>query len=149
MAVDFGYRVYVTKGELATIMGPLEYGAAKLKLRNGAMGDTGRAIVELLDEQTGIDLDNPEVVTLFDQLLAAGVITQTGRNKVAAFVAAQLGTAPNAPVEPRHRWRLPAGVDPSDWFVSVSIEIEPSTDGYVRVWTTATVCNHPDAVMEV
>jgi hypothetical protein len=112
-------------------------------------GIPGAAVIESLDSTNGIYLDNPEIIGLFDLLLAATLINLETRQKISDYVAAQLGTIPGAPQEIRHRWRLPSGVDPSDWFVNTTIEPETSADGYVRVWTTATVSTHPDAVMEV
>jgi len=153
---DLGFRIYVTKGELATIMGPLAYGSAKRQLRSGTspLGETGLDIIEILDENTGIYLDNPEVTALINALAAAGIITAVVRQKVADYVSAQTALPPEitpgvlAPAQ--HRWRLPFGVDPSDYFTAATIFPEiPTADGYIRVWTDATVSTHPDAVMEV
>lgn len=153
MTIDNAYRVTVSKGTLATIMGLLAYGTAKRRLRAGALGEDGLAIIELLDEETGIALDNPEVTALLDLLQAQEIISLEARERVAAFVAAQLGVPPEispgviAPAS--HRWRLPAGVDPSDWFTSDIWPEELIGDGYQRVWTAAITCTHPEAVREV
>jgi hypothetical protein len=155
MAVEFGYKVYVTKGELATIMGLLAYGAAKRILRSGTspLGAVGLDIIEILAENTGIYLDNPEVVQLLDALAAAAIITPEVRAKVADFTAARLAAPPDLSPEisapATHRWRLPEGVDPSDWFTQ---DIWPEAligDGFLRVWTNAIECLHPAAIKEV
>lgn len=154
---DFGFKVYVTKGELATIMGAVAYGLARVGMKAdgyifAANGVPGAAIIEALDSTSGVYLDNPEVVGLFDLLLSANLIDAACRQLVADYVAEQLAIPPEispgitAPAS--HRWRLPVGVDPSDWFTSDIWPEDPIGDGFLRVWSNGG-CTHPEAVKEV
>lgn len=160
---NLGFKVHVTKGELATIMGPTAtgspaYGRAKRLLRAGVLGDSGLDIIETLDEDTGIFLDNPAWAGMFDLLAATPapdgqmIMYPPARVAIADYVTAQLAMPPEASpgvVAPAsHRWRLPIGVDPSDWFTSDIWSEEPIGDGFLRVWSNGD-CTHPDAVMEV
>lgn len=88
-------------------------------------------------------------LTMIDDLLLAAGLNVNARQKVIDCAAEQLRLASGELPVGLHRWRLPAGVDPSDWFVGVDISPESSADGFVRVLTTATECLHSQAVMEV
>jgi hypothetical protein len=117
--VDFGFKVYVTRGELATVMGAVAYGMARLTLKDPACilpgGLPGLAIIEVLDSTSGVYLDNPEVVGLFDLLLAGGIIDQAARDRVSAHVAAALieETPPEAANPYAHSYRVPLPADPN------------------------------------
>jgi hypothetical protein len=111
--VDFGFKAYVTRGEMATVMGAVAYGMARLALKDPACvlpgGLPGLAIIEVLDSTNGVYLDNPEVVGLFDLLLAGGIIDQAARDRVSSHVVSALITesAPDPASQYAHSYRVP------------------------------------------
>lgn len=92
------FKVYMTKGELATLMGVAAFGAMVRKLKAGALGETGLDIVEALDYTNGVYLDNPEITVLIPALVTNSIIDQPTADKVTAYVALQL-SAPGATPE--------------------------------------------------
>jgi hypothetical protein len=110
---DLGYKIYVTKGELATILGVLAYGMAIVALKVPGMvvagAVPGDVVIEALASTNGIFLDNPEVGSLLDLLLAGGIIDQTARDRVANYVATALITesAPDPASQYAHSYRVP------------------------------------------
>lgn len=150
--VDFGFFVYVTRGELATVMGAVAYGLARLALKDPACvlpgGIPGMAIIEVLDSTSGVYLDNPEVVGLFDLLLAGGIIDQTARDKVSTYVATALiiETAPDPTNQYAHSYRvpLPAEPNPITWVSQfMTTDYSAWVEGAWIMVNTNGLCNAP------
>jgi hypothetical protein len=120
---DLGCKVYVTRGELATIVGIFEYGDAisalmvpDMTMAQGAV--KGQSVLNVLGENygtKGIYLDNPDVVAMFDLLAYEGVISTSARQKIVDFTAAALieETPPEAANPYAHSYRVPLPADPN------------------------------------
>lgn len=118
-------EVIVSKGELSTIMGLMNYANARLALKAPGCtlepgGILGAAIIELLDTTNGVDLYNPEVVGLCDLLLANGLIDMDCRGRIATYVNSKLSSLPPDPTELAYNYRVPltsvpAGQRAIDW----------------------------------
>jgi hypothetical protein len=133
-------------------MGAVAYGLARLALKDPACvlsgGLPGLAIIEVLDSTNGVYLDNPEVVGLFDLLLAGGIIDQAARDRVSAHVVSALITesAPDPASQYAHSYRvpLPAEPNPVTWISQfMTAEYSAWVEGPWIMVQTNGLCNAP------
>lgn len=104
-------EILVSKGELATILGVINYATARLALKQpGCMlepvGLPGAAVIELLDLPGNIDLGNPEVVQLCDLLVFNGIIPTDARARITDYIQGHQFSA-SAPTTRAHNYRVP------------------------------------------
>lgn len=154
-------KVHITQGQFIKLIGAIANDRLMTYLEASAASFTDttttdilkitcRAFLRVINKQTGFDLDNQEFLDAVNFCVQVGAMTVETKDKINNYIVNQIGAnVIEGVVEIKHRWRLPAGVNPSDWFVGVDITLEESVDGYVRVWTTAETSTHPEAVMEV
>lgn len=117
MSGTLDYKVYVTKGELQTLMGFLDFGIAMLRLEDPSRMLAGgifpaAAIVKSLNMTNGVYLDNPEVRQLFDLLVYEGIISDACKKKVFDYIDQKLAvnTVPTNSVGeqviPYYDWKI-------------------------------------------
>jgi hypothetical protein len=139
----------MTKGDLLSMLGNDAFTFVGFLLTE----DSAAKVINKMFEITpasGIELDDPIIVSMIGQLVTGGVISQATKDRIDAWVTAKLAeTVIAEPVQIR-TYTVPANVgNVNQWLndnSNVPYEVHIQTDGSCIVYTSATL---PSPAQEV